>query len=161
MYFHIVWKHIKCLPCNILIDVRKFSMTQGAIPPRIRRCRITTSRAASRTHQPCLGFYICPKCKRRASIVDPPAPKPEPPPEIDKADAKVQYDVLLTMKSVAERSVGEYPDFEAFCDYLRKHHVQIDYQERTIKRILIAGDNFKLDYFRCFRLSELTTEENQ
>ena len=50
------------------------------------------------------------------------------------------------MKSVAERSVGEYPDFEAFCDYLQKHHVQIDYQERTIKRILIAGEHFKLDY---------------
>ena len=33
MYFHIVWKHIKCLPCNILIDVRKFSTTQGADTP--------------------------------------------------------------------------------------------------------------------------------
>ena len=146
MYFHIVWKHIRCLPCNILIDVRKFSMTQGADTPEDKALQDHYIESRIKNSSTVLGFYICPKCKRRASIVDPPEPKPEPPPEIDKADAKAKYDVLLTMKSVAERSVGEYPDFEAFCDYLRKHHVQIDYQERTIKRILIAGDNFKLDY---------------
>ena len=145
MYFHIVWKHIKCLPCDILIDVRKFSTTQGADTTEDKALQDRYIESRINNHQ-LLGFPICPKCKKKAAIVDPPEPKPEPPPEIDKADAKAKYDVLLMMKSVAERSVGEYPDFEAFCDYLRKHHVQIDYQKRAIKRVLIAGENFKLDY---------------
>ena len=149
MYFYIVWKHIRCIPCNLLLDVRKFSTTQGADTPEDKALQDHYILSPMR-NQYLLGFPICPKCKRRASIVDPPEPEPIPRSPIDMDTATVQYEALLTMKSVAERSVGEYPDFEAFCDYLRKNHVQVDYQERTIKRILIAGEHFKLDYaFVC------------
>ena len=50
------------------------------------------------------------------------------------------------MRSVAKDSIGKYPTFDQFCDYLRINHVQVDFDKRVIKRILIAGDNFKMDY---------------
>ena len=146
MYFHIVWKHIKCVPCNILIDVRKFSTTQGADTPEDKALQDHYIESRIKNSSTVLGFYICPKCKCRADIVDPPEPKPEPPRSIDIDAARRKYQALLAMRSVAQDSIGKYPTFGEFCDYLRINHVQVDFHKRVIKRIFIAGDNFKLDY---------------
>ena len=155
MYFHIVWKHIKCLPCNILIDVRKFSTTQGADTPEDKALQDHYIESRINNHQ-LLGFPMCPKCKKKAAIVDPPEPKPEPPRSIDIDAARRKYQALLEMRSVAQDSIGKYPTFGEFCDYLRINHVQVDFHKRErftsepleprIKRVLIAGENFKLDY---------------
>ena len=145
MYWYIVIKQIKCLPCDYVIDVKKFSTTQGADTPADKALQDTYIHSLINSRQ-LLGFPICPKCKKRASIVDPPEPKPLPPPEIDIDTARQKYDALLKLKSVAPDTAGKYPPFEAFCDYLKKCRVQIIYDHRTITRIFIAGDNFKMDY---------------
>ena len=145
MYFHIVIKHIRCLSCDILIDVRKFSTAQGADTPEDKALQDRYIESRINNHQ-LLGFPMCPKCKKKAAIVDPPEPKPEPPPSIDIDAARRKYQALLEMRSVAQDSIGKYPTFGEFCDYLRINHVQVDFHKRVIKRILIAGENFKLDY---------------
>ena len=68
------------------------------------------------------------------------------PASIDIDEARQKYQALLAMRSVAKDSIGKYPTFDEFCDYLRINHVQVDFDKRVIKRILIAGDNFKLNY---------------
>ena len=71
MHVHIVTKHIRCLPCQHLIDVRKFRTTQGAETEADKRLQdqyIDAEIGSRKT----LGFYICPKCQRQASVTDTP-----------------------------------------------------------------------------------------
>ena len=66
MYVHFVIKHIRCKPCDYVIDVRKFSMTAD---DKELRDRVAESMINNRS---LLGFPICPKCKHKAQITDPP-----------------------------------------------------------------------------------------
>lgn len=72
MFWHIVTKHIRCLPCKALILVRRVKTTQGADTPEDKafQDRIVESHINHRSTV--LGFYICPKCKKKATITDPP-----------------------------------------------------------------------------------------
>lgn len=145
MYWHIVTKWLKCPKCLKVLQVRRSRTTQGADTPEDKALQDLYIESHINSQSTVLGFYICPKCKCKADIVDPPEPKPRPN-IIDLDKTRKLYDRLLNMDSVAPKSVGQYPDFEAFCDYHRACRVQCDYQQRKIHRILIAGDNFKLDY---------------
>ena len=146
MYWHIVIKWLKCPKCLKVLQVRKFSTTQGADTPEDKALQDKRIESRINNRSTVLGFHICPKCKCKVDIVDPPSPKPEPPRAIDIDEARRKYQTLLAMRSVAKDSIGKYPTFDEFCDYLRINHVRVDFDKRVIKRILIAGDNFKLDY---------------
>lgn len=145
MYWYIVIKHIKCPKCLKVLDVRKFRTTQGADTPEDKALQDRYIESKINSRSTVLGFYICPKCKCKAEIIDPPEPKSIPN-IIDLDKTRQLYQLMLKMDSVAPTSQGEYPAFDQFCDYHRACRVQCEYHDRTIKRLLIAGDNFKLDY---------------
>ena len=69
MYWYIVIKHIRCLPCKRVIDVRKVRTTQGADTPEDKALQDRYIESHINSRQ---GFLICPKCKRKASITAPP-----------------------------------------------------------------------------------------
>lgn len=71
MYWHIVYKHIRCIPCKNFIQVRKFRTTQGADTPEDKALQDRRIENRINNHQ-LLGFPICPKCKKKAAITDPP-----------------------------------------------------------------------------------------
>ena len=71
-YKHTVIKHIRCLPCKRLILVRSVSTTQGADTPEDKAYQDRIVENFINNRSTVLGFYICPKCKHRATITDPP-----------------------------------------------------------------------------------------
>ena len=144
MYFHSVIKWIYCEPCEHIIKVKKYRTTQGADTPEDKayQDRLIEGKINNRT---LLGFHICPKCKQKASIIDP-IVDPLPPYQPDKAKVKANYDKILEMESIEPDSKGTYPTFDQFYEYSRKCRVQAWYDKRTLKGFTIAGDNFKRDY---------------
>ena len=144
MFFHSVIKWIYCEPCKHLIKVRKFSTTQGADTPADKALQDTYIHSLINSRQ-LLGFPICPKCKKKASIIDP-IVDPLPPYQPDKAKVKANYDKILAMESIEPDTKGTYPTLDQFYEYSRKCRVQAWYDKRTLKGFAIAGDNFKRDY---------------
>ena len=71
MYWHSVIKHIRCLPCNLLIAVKKYRTTQSADTPEDKAYQDQRIEHQI-NHRTLLGFWICPKCKHKATITDPP-----------------------------------------------------------------------------------------
>ena len=71
MFWHIVGKVIRCLPCNLIITRRRFRTTQGADTPEDKALQdhYIESLIKSKVNS-VLGFYTCPKCRRRATICD-------------------------------------------------------------------------------------------
>ena len=76
MFWQIVIKWIKCIPCDYVIRVRTFKTTQGADTLEDKALQDKYIESKINNGQ-LLGFHICPKCKKRASIIDPPYTKGE------------------------------------------------------------------------------------
>lgn len=72
MFWHIVTKHIRCLPCKALILVRRVRTTQGADTPEDKACQDRIVESHINNPSTVLGFYICPKCKQKTTITEPP-----------------------------------------------------------------------------------------
>lgn len=75
MDIYIVIKHIHCIPCDLLIDVKKYRST--ARDKAIRDARIKDR----------IGKRKCPKCERDASISTPIAVWNDDSPRTPKRDA--------------------------------------------------------------------------
>ena len=140
MYQQLVIKHIRCIPCNRLIDAKQFRTTETNKALQDERIE---AKINSR-HLP--GFPTCPTCKKKVVIVDPPKPTPQAEKPIDREKAHRQYQALLKMESVLPESAGRYPSFVEFCALLQKRLVQYHWKGAKVKRIDMASKPLHLVY---------------
>ena len=94
MYQQLVIKHIRCIPCNRLIDAKQFRTTETNKALQDERIE---AKINSR-HLP--GFPTCPTCKKKVVIVDPPKPTPQAEKPIDREKAP------STISSPPENGIG-------------------------------------------------------
>ena len=66
MFWHTITKHIRCIPCDRRIDVFRFRTT--AESKEMQDLYIENSINARQL----LGFPVCPKCRKKATISDAP-----------------------------------------------------------------------------------------
>ena len=66
MFWHTITKHIRCIPCDRRIEVRRFRTTAESkeLQDRYIEGMINARQL--------LGFPMCPRCKKKATISDAP-----------------------------------------------------------------------------------------